>query len=100
MAPRSFALCARVAHWFAAPHRVVHEVLRFRRLWKCYDMKDFAFYRYNMLEEKGHWFPGVYATPEAVAKVDRAKAPEGVDVQALLTETHRQFFREKKKSAG
>lgn len=73
----------------------IPEVLRFRRLWKCYDMEAFCFYRYNMLESKGHWFPGAYATDEAVAQVDAAKAPAGIDVKAMLAEMHHRFYRPK-----
>ncbi len=73
----------------------IPEVLRFRRLWKCYDMEAFGYYRYNMLEAKGDWFPGVYATREAVAKLDRSRWPSGVDVAALLSETHDKFYRPK-----
>ncbi|MBA3846298.1 MAG: aldo/keto reductase, partial [Planctomycetes bacterium] len=73
----------------------IPEVLRFRRLMRCYDMKDFGLYRYNMLESKGHWFPGVFATDEALAKVDVSKAPPGVDVVALLRETHAALYRAK-----
>lgn len=73
----------------------IPEVLRFRRLWKCYDMKDFGVYRYNMLQSKGHWFPGCFAEPEAVAKVDVSKAPAGIDVRALLNETHAALFKPK-----
>ena len=46
----------------------IPEVLRFRKMAKCYDMHDFATYRYNMLESKGHWFPGSFATDEAIAR--------------------------------
>ncbi len=74
----------------------IPEVLRFRRLWTCYGMRDFCAYRYNMLEEKGHWFPGVFATDEAVAKVDASKAPPGIDVRAMLSEMHREFYKPKK----
>ena len=70
----------------------IPEVLRFRRLWKCWDMLDFGRYRYNMLQAKGDWFPGVFVTPEAVAQVDPAKAPPGIDVRALLNEAHAAFY--------
>lgn len=73
----------------------IPEVLRFRRLLTCYDMLDFAVYRYNMLESKGHWFPGVFATEEAVAAVDASRAPADVDVKALLADTHRRLWRPK-----
>ena len=73
----------------------ITEVLRFRRMWKCYDMQDFGLYRYNMLQAKGDWFPGVFATPEAVAQVDPSKAPPGIDVRALLNEAHAAFYKPK-----
>jgi len=74
----------------------IPEVLRFRRMLKCYDMEAFGKYRYNMFEGKGHWFVGHYATPENVAKVDESKAPPGVPVKKLLTETHDALFVPKK----
>ncbi|MBA3709010.1 MAG: aldo/keto reductase [Planctomycetes bacterium] len=78
------------------PSRInIPEVLRFRRLWRCFGMRDFCSYRYNMLEEKGHWFPGVYATDEAIAQVDATKAPPGIDVRAMLAEMHREFYKSK-----
>ncbi len=73
----------------------IPDVLRFRRMWKCWDLIEFGRYRYNMLEAKSHWFPGCFATPEAVAKVDPSKAPQGIDVRALLTEAHQAFHRPK-----
>ena len=70
----------------------IPEVLRFRRMLKCYDMEAFGKYRYNMFEGKGHWFVGNYASPENVAKVDVSRAPPGVPVQEMLTETHNALF--------
>lgn len=73
----------------------IPEVLRFRRMWKCYDMHDFGVYRYNMFQAKGHWFPGTFATPEAVARVDTSRVPAGIDLRALLGEAHAAFYRPK-----
>lgn len=70
----------------------VPEVLRFRKLLRCYDMEAFGKYRYNMLEEKGHWFPGSMATPERVEKVDVSRVPEGVPLREMLAETHAALF--------
>lgn len=70
----------------------IPEVLRFRRLLKCYEMEAFGKYRYNMLEDKGHWFPGAYASPERVARVRVEKAPPGVPIREMLTETHKALF--------
>jgi len=73
----------------------IPEVLRFRRMWKSYDMFDFGRYRYNMFESKGHWFPGGFADEAALAKVNSSRAPEGIDVVALLREAHLTFFKPK-----
>lgn len=70
----------------------IPEVLRFRRMLKCYDMKSFGLYRYNMFSPGNDWVPGDYATPENVAKVDVSRAPPGFPLRELLTETHRELF--------
>ncbi len=67
-------------------------VLRLRKLWKCYDLKEYARYRYNLLQSKGHWFPGKFATPENIAQIDSSKAPEGIPLKKLLAETHEKLF--------
>jgi predicted aldo/keto reductase-like oxidoreductase len=70
----------------------IPEVLRFRRMLKCYDMEAFGKYRYNMFDEKGHWFWGAFATPENVAKVDESRVPPGIPLKQMLTETHDALF--------
>lgn len=75
----------------------IPEVLRFRRMLKCYDMLAFGRYRYNMFEDKGHWFPGAYATPERVLRVRAERAPPGVPLREMLTETHQALFVPKEK---
>lgn len=77
----------------------IPEVLRFRRMLKCYDMLAFGQYRYNMFEEKDHWFPGAMATPDNVARVDEGRAPAGVPLRAMLSETHDALFRPKAASS-
>lgn len=74
----------------------IPEVLRYRRMWKCWDLEAFGHYRYNMFEAKGHWFPGGYATTEAIAQLDRSRWPAGIDVAALLAEAHARFYRSKR----
>ncbi|MDA3931024.1 MAG: aldo/keto reductase [Prolixibacteraceae bacterium] len=73
----------------------IPEILRFRMLWKCYDMKDFGLYRYNMFEEKGHWFPGFYATEENLQKVDTSKCSGNIPIVDLLKETHTELYKPK-----
>ena len=73
----------------------IPEVLRQRRMWKCYDQTSFCDMRYNMFQEKGDWFPGSFATAENVAKVDQSVSPTDVDVKAMLNETHERFYKPK-----
>ncbi|MFW5829417.1 MAG: aldo/keto reductase [Planctomycetota bacterium] len=75
----------------------IPEVLRHRRLWRCLDQDSFGLMRYNMFQEKGNWFPGAYATPERVARVDSSRSPVELDVRALLDETHAHFHKPKEK---
>jgi predicted aldo/keto reductase-like oxidoreductase len=71
----------------------IPEILRFRTMWKCYDMKDFGIYRYNMFQEKGHWFPGSFPTEENLAKVDISRCPPDFPVVDLIRETHEGLYR-------
>lgn len=70
----------------------IPEVLRYRRMLRCYDMSAFGKYRYNMFEAKDHWFPGVFATDEALDRVDYSRVPDGVPLRELLAETHRELY--------
>jgi hypothetical protein len=77
----------------------IPEVLRFRKLLKCYDMEAFGKYRYNMLEEKGHWFPGSMATEERIERVDMSRVPAGFPLREMLREAHAALFVPKEKKA-
>lgn len=70
----------------------IAEVLRFRRMYKCYDMLDFGRYRYNMFSPDSDWFGGEFATPEQVAKVDLSRAPPNIPLREMLNEAHEAFF--------
>jgi predicted aldo/keto reductase-like oxidoreductase len=75
----------------------IPEILRFRMLWKCYDMKEFGLYRYNMFQEKGHWFPGNFPTSENLKMIDLSRCPKDIPIVRLIKETHRELYRAKKK---
>lgn len=75
----------------------IPEILRFRTLWKCYDMKDFGLYRYNMFQEKGHWFPGAFPTDESLKKIDLSRCPKNIPLVDLIRETHEGLYRSKEK---
>ena len=70
----------------------IPQVLRLRKLWKCYDMKEYARYRYKIFEQKGHWFPGLLPTEENIAQIDTSKIPPNIPLKELLAETHRELF--------
>jgi len=70
----------------------IPEVLRFRRLLKCYDMREFGRYRYNMFNPTSEWFRGEFATDERLAHVDASRAPKGIPLVEMLRETHRELF--------
>jgi hypothetical protein len=74
----------------------IPEILRFRMLWKCYGMKDFGLYRYNMFQEKGHWFPGNFPTEENLKKIDLSRCPANIPIVDLIKETHEGLYRPKK----
>lgn len=78
----------------------IPEILRFRTLWKCYDMKDFGLYRYNMFQEKGHWFPGNFPTRANLKMVDLNRCAADFPVIDLIRETHKELYRPKPKKYG
>jgi predicted aldo/keto reductase-like oxidoreductase len=71
----------------------IPEVLRFRRMLRCYDMLTFGRYRYNMFQEKDLWFPGRFVSEEALAKVDLSRVPDGIPLLDMLRETHAALYR-------
>jgi hypothetical protein len=75
----------------------IPEVLRFRRMLKCYDMLQFGRYRYNMFTEGSDWFGGAFASEENLAKIDMSRVPKGIALKEMLREAHRAFFKEKKR---
>lgn len=70
----------------------IAEILRLRRLWKCYNMKEYGKYRYKIFENKGHWFPGLYAFDQNISKIDCSKVPENIPLKKLLAETHQALY--------
>jgi predicted aldo/keto reductase-like oxidoreductase len=78
----------------------VPEVLRLRRLWKCYDMIGYGRYRYNMFANADPWYPGNLATEDRLAQMDASRLPREPDVKALLRETHAGLYRNQKPETG
>jgi hypothetical protein len=70
----------------------IPEILRLRKLWKCYDMSDFGKYRYKTFEDRSHWLPGELAFKENIEKTDLSKVPANIPLKKLLAEAHNEFY--------
>jgi predicted aldo/keto reductase-like oxidoreductase len=70
----------------------IPEVLRLRRLLKCYDMSAFGRYRYNMARPGDEWYGGEFATAPQLDRVRYDRAPSGLPLRELLAETHAALF--------
>jgi uncharacterized protein len=70
----------------------IPEVLRFRRMLRCFGMREFGRYRYNMFQPDSEWFQGEFASDENLARVDLSRLPANVPVIEMLRETHRELF--------
>ncbi len=70
----------------------IPEILRLRKLWKCYDMSSFGKYRYKTFEDRSHWLPGEQAFKAHIEKIDLTKVPENIPLKKLLAEAHRKFY--------
>lgn len=86
-------LCTLCDQCLPCPEDInIPEVLRFRNLLKAYDMEAFGKFRYNMLEGKGHWFPGHFAFNCTECGDCLPRCPEKLDIPKLLMETHDKLF--------
>lgn len=70
----------------------IPEILRLRKLWKCYDMSGYGKYRYKTMGENSHWLPGGFAFQSKIQEIDFSKVPEGIPLEEMLKEAHREFY--------
>lgn len=81
--------CAQCFECLPCPVSIqIPEVLRLRNLTVAYDMKAFGEYRYNMLGQAGHWFPGVKADQCNECGDCLPRCPEDLPIPQLLWDTH------------
>jgi hypothetical protein len=78
----------------------IPEILRLRKLWKCYDMSSFGKYRYKTFEERSHWLPGEMAFNHHLEKLDMQKVPSEIPLKKILAEAHKEFYQPQFKLAG
>ncbi|MBI4383342.1 MAG: aldo/keto reductase [Nitrospinae bacterium] len=89
-------LCTLCGECLPCPEDInIPEILRFRNLLLAYDMDGFGKYRYNMLEGKGHWFPGHFASHCTECGECLPRCPENLNIPRLLMETHDRLFDKK-----
>jgi hypothetical protein len=92
-APRIPSFCTYCSDCLPCPEDInIPEILRFRNLLLGHDMETYGKFRYNMLEGKGHWFPGHFASHCTDCGDCLPRCPERLDIPRLLKETHRNLF--------
>ena len=88
-----FDRCTLCSECLPCPENInIPEVLRFQNLLESYQMEDYGKFRYNMLEENGHWFPGSFAFRCTECGDCLPRCPEKLNIPKLLFKTHRQLF--------
>ena len=55
-------------------------------------MITYGKFRYNMLEENDHWFPGAFAFKCTECGDCLPRCPENLNIPKLLMETHKKLF--------
>ncbi len=84
--------CSQCYACLPCPENInIPEILRLRNLAVAYDMTDYGNYRYTMLENAGHWFPGNKGNRCTSCGDCLPKCPEQLDIPALLADTHQKL---------
>lgn len=84
--------CSQCYACLPCPENVnISEILRLRNLAVAYDMSDYGNYRYTMLENAGHWFPGNKGNRCTDCGDCLPRCPEQLDIPALLADAHQKF---------
>ncbi len=85
-------LCRQCYQCLPCPEQIkIPEILRLRNLTVAYQMQDYGQYRYGMLENAGHWFPGKKGNNCTDCGDCLPRCPEKLNIPALLRDTHQRL---------
>jgi hypothetical protein len=84
--------CSQCYQCLPCPEQInIPEILRLRNLAVAYDLKDYGQYRYRMLENAGHWFPGKKGNRCTSCGDCLPRCPETLDIPSLLNDAHQRL---------
>ncbi|MGI0481997.1 aldo/keto reductase [Geminocystis sp. CENA526] len=87
-----FDRCSQCYQCLPCPENInIPEILRLRNLGVGLAMKDYASYRYQMLENAGHWFWGQKGDKCTDCGECLPKCPENLNIPELLRDSHNRF---------